>query len=149
MFYHQAMQNQAQLSTNKAAVIRFNREVIERGDQTAFDELMDPAFVNHTAAPGMAPGPEGMRFMFEQVLRPALPDLVVVIHDQVAEGDKVTTRKTISGTHRGSLLGVAATERRVSIEVIDIVRVHEGRYIEHWGVNTLPSVLAALREPLP
>ena len=141
------MPNDAQLNINKAAVVRFNREVIERGDETAFNELMDPAFVNRTAPPGMAPGPEGMRYMFEQVLRPALPDLVVTIHDQVAEGDQVTTRKTISGTHRGSLLGVAATNRSVAIEVIDIVRLQAGRYVEHWGVNTLPSVLAALRQP--
>ena len=146
MFYHQAMQNEAHLKANKAAVVRFNREVIERGNETAFRELMDPAFVNRTAPPGMAPGPDGMLYMFEQVLRPALPDLVVVIHDQVAEGDQVTTRKTITGTHRGSLLGIAATHRTVSIDVIDIVRLRDGRYLEHWGINTLPSVLAALRQ---
>lgn len=68
----------------------------------------------------------------------------VEIHDQIPEGDRVTTRKTIHGTHRGELLGVAATNRRVAIDVIDIVRVVSGRYVEHWGVNTLPSVLAAL-----
>jgi predicted SnoaL-like aldol condensation-catalyzing enzyme len=33
----------------------------------------------------------------------------------------------------------------VAIDVIDIVRLKEGRYVEHWGVNTLPSVLAQLR----
>jgi hypothetical protein len=33
----------------------------------------------------------------------------------------------------------------VAIEVIDIVRLAGGRYVEHWGVNTLPAVLASLR----
>jgi len=40
------------------------------------------------------------------VLRAALPDLHAVIHDQIAEGDKVVTRKTFYGTHRGEFRGV-------------------------------------------
>jgi len=83
---------------------------------------------------------------FQNVLRPALSKLTVTIHDQIAEGDKVTTRKTISGVHTGTLLGIRATGREVSISVIDIVRVEDGRYAEHWGVNTLPNVLAELRK---
>jgi predicted ester cyclase len=133
------------LTANKAVVARFNKEVIERGDEAAFRELMAPDFVNRSAPPGMSNGPEGMIHTFNKILRPALPDLTVEIHDQVAEGDKVTTRKTIRGTHRGELLGVPATNKPVAIDVIDIVRVKDGRYVEHWGVNTLASVLAQLK----
>lgn len=42
-------------------------------------------------------------------------------------------------------MGIDATGRPVRIDVIDIVRVVGGRYAEHWGVNTLPVVLAQLR----
>jgi predicted ester cyclase len=134
------------LSRNKAVVLRFNKEVIERGDEHAFRELIAPEFVNRTAPPGIAAGPEGMFFMRQRVLRLAFPDRRVEIHDQVAEGDKVTTRKTLHGTHLGELQGVAATGQRVAIEVIDIVRVRDGRYVEHWGLNTLPVVVAQLRQ---
>jgi len=133
------------LEQNKIVVLRFNREVIEQGSEAAFNELMDPRFVNRTAPPGVSPGPDGMRFTFEQVLRPAFPDLKVEIHDQIAEGDKVVTRKTLRGTHRGDFFGIPATNRAVAIEVTDIVRVQAGRYIEHWGSNNLPSVIASLR----
>jgi predicted ester cyclase len=135
------------LIANKAAVRRFNLEVIERGNDSAFRELMAPDFVNRTAPAGLPNGPEGMLHMFNRVLRPAFPDLRVEIHEQIAEGDKVTTRKTIHGTHRGEFFGVPATNRRVGIDVIDIVRLEQGRYVEHWGVNTLFSVLASLRDP--
>ena len=134
---------------NKAVVIRFNREVIEKGDLAAFEEIMAPDFVNRTAAPGVSPGPDGMLFVLNQVLRPAFPDLRVEIHDQIAEGDKVTTRKTLRGTHRGTLQGVAPTGRAIAIQVIDIVRLRDGRYAEHWGVNTLPVVVAQLRAESP
>jgi predicted ester cyclase len=138
--------NEETLATNKAAVLRFNSQVIELGNEAAFRELMAQGFVNHSAPPGIDPGQAGMLSMFNQILRPAFPDLKVEIHDQVAEGDKVTTRKTIRGTHHGEFFGIRPTNRLVAIEVIDVVRLENGRYVEHWGVNTLPSVLAALRQ---
>lgn len=129
---------------NKEVVRRFNIEVIQNGDEAEFSALMAPGFVNHAALPGGPNGLESMWNTFQNVLRPALSNLTVTIHDQIAEGDKVTTRKTISGLHTGALLGVPATGREVAIAVIDIVRVQNGQYAEHWGVNTLPAVLAAL-----
>ncbi|MGI3901851.1 MAG: ester cyclase [Janthinobacterium lividum] len=132
-------------SDNKAVVRRFNEAVIEKGDRGAFDTLVDPSFVNRSAPPGAPNGPESLWTTFQTVLRPALADLSVTIHDQIAEGDKVTTRKTIHGTHSGALLGVEPTGRAIAIEVIDIVRVKDGRYVEHWGLNTLPSLVAQLK----
>ncbi len=75
----------------------------------------------------------------------AVPDYHVTVHEMISEGTAVAIRFTARGTHRGELLGIAPTGRHVEINVIDIVRINEGRYVEHWGVNTLPSVLAALR----
>jgi predicted ester cyclase len=69
----------------------------------------------------------------------------VTIHDQIAEGDKVTTRKTVTGIHVGTLMGVEATGRTITVDVIDIVRVADGRYAEHWGMNTLAAALAQLK----
>lgn len=133
------------LDQNKAAVRRFNAEVIEGGSATAFAALMDPDFTNHSAPPGAPQGAEGMWHTFDQVLRPALSDLKVVIHEQLAEGDRVVTRKSITGRHTGAFLGIAPTGRAVEIQVIDIVRLRDGRYLDHWGVNTLAAVLADLR----
>ncbi len=129
---------------NKNVVRRFNKEVIEEGSRAAFRELMDDAFINRSAPPGALNGPESMWNTFESVLRPALSGLQVVIHEQLCDGDRVVTRKTITGTHTGPLMGRAATGKPVSIDVIDIVRVQDGRCVEHWGINTLQSVLAQL-----
>jgi predicted ester cyclase len=73
-----------------------------------------------------------------------------VIHDQIAEGDKVVTRKVFHGTHHGELMGVAPTGREVQIEVIDIVRVEGGQIVEHWNVVDrlgLLQQLGVLPEP--
>ncbi|TMV76768.1 ester cyclase [Thioclava sp. BHET1] len=129
----------------KSVVRRFNRDVIERGDAAAFAALMAEDFINHSAPPGAPKGPEGMWATFETVLRPAISDLRVEIADQIAEGDRVTTRKAITGRLTGPLMGVAPTGAPIRIEVIDIVRIRDGRYAEHWGINSLPAVLASLR----
>ncbi|AGT08799.1 ester cyclase [Paracoccus aminophilus] len=129
---------------NKEVVRRFNIEVIQNGNEAIFHALIAPDFVNHSAPAGMPNGPESMWNTFQNILRPALSNLRVAIHDQIAEEDKVTTRKTISGVHTGTLLGIPATGREIAISVIDIVRVQNGKYAEHWGLNTLSNVLAAL-----
>ncbi len=138
---------ESQLEKNKTVVRRFNKEVIEEGRLDSFKELMDEGFINRTAPADANNGPEGMLNTFNNILRPAFPDMTVTIYEQVAEGDLVTTRKSITGTHTGILMGIPPTGRTVTINVIDIVRVRDGKYFEHWGINTLPAVMAQLAKP--
>lgn len=133
------------LNKNKEIVRRFNIEVIEQGSIDSFIEIMDKDFINRTAPPDMN-NADGMWNTFNNILRPAFPDLTIEIHDQIAEGDKVTTRKSIVGTHRGTLMGIAPTNSRIRIEVIDIVRLRNGKYLEHWGLNTLQTLIADLKK---
>jgi predicted ester cyclase len=128
----------------KAVVARFNRDVIQDGKRDVFDALMAPDFVNWSAPNEALRGAEAMWNTFASVLRPAIGAMRVQIHEQLCDADKVTTRKTISGKHVGTLLGVDATGKDIAIDVIDIVRVRDGRYVEHWGVNTLAAVVAQL-----
>jgi len=64
-------------------------------------------------------------------LRSAFPDLQVHVQEQIAEGEKVATRKVFAGTHRGEFLGVAPTSRVITFEVIDILTVRGGKIAEH------------------
>ena len=131
--------------SNKALVRRFNQQVIEQCNREAFELLVAQDFINRTAATGHPEGRESLWHTFANVLRPGLAELKVSVLDQLAEGDKVTTRKRITGVHAGELLGIPATGRAVLIDVIDIVRIDNGQYVEHWGINSLGSALAALR----
>lgn len=132
-------------AVNKAIVHRFNHQVIENCNRREFEILVAQDFINHSAAAGHDNGREGLWHTFHNVLHSGLSDLQVEVLDQVAENDKVTTRKRITGCHSGPLIGMPATGRAVSIDVIDIVRIGNGQYVEHWGINSLSSVLATLR----
>jgi hypothetical protein len=47
--------------------------------------------------------------------RSAFPDLRITFDEQVAEGDRVVTRWTCRGTHKGELMGVAPTGKQVTV----------------------------------
>ena len=64
----------------------------------------------------------------------AFPDLQVQIDDQVEDGEKVATGETFTGTHKGEFMGIAATGRPVTCNVIDVTGVREGRIVEHSNV---------------
>jgi len=133
------------IEKNKAVVRRFNEAVIERRDLSVMDELFAPDFVNRSVKEGFSGGTDGM-IAFLQLFWAAFTDLKVDIHDQVAEADRVSSRKTIRGTHTGTFMGVPATGREIAIPVIDIVRLKAGRYAEHWNLIDLPGVLKQLQE---
>lgn len=137
-----------QLEKNKEIVRRFNEEVIEKGNLESFNELMDDDFINNSAPKDTDRSSRGMIYTFNTILRPAMPDIKVTIYQLIAEGDWVTTRKNISGTHTGELMGIAATGKKISIDVVDMVRLENGKYKEHWGINNLSAVLAYLRNDL-
>ena len=64
--------------------------------------------------------------------------------DQIAENDKVTTRKEIHGTHKGLFMDIPPTGKKVVIKVIDIIRLHNGQYTDHWACHNISEVLAEL-----
>src|SRR5215510_13693972 len=107
---------------NKAVVRKFVEEVQTKGNLGAIDEMMAVDFVNRSPMPGVPPTREGVKALMGMILA-GIPDMKATIHDQIAEGDRVVTRKTLSGTHSGDLFGVTATGKQISIEIIDILRL--------------------------
>jgi len=129
---------------NKQIVRRFNYEFVEHGDMNSFNELVADNVYNHSAPAASSTGPDGMIYFINVVLRSAFPDLKVEILDQIAEGDRVVTRKILHATHSGDFMGIAPSNKKVSIHVIDIIRLSDGRYVEHWGMSNLADIVKEL-----
>ena len=124
----------------KAVVRRNTQEVENMGNFDAFEELFADAFIDHTPQPWTTPDKSGVRNLYTCV-RAALPDFHAEIHWQLADGDRVTTYKTYYGTHEGQFLGVAPTHRRIYFETVEVMRVHNGKITDHWGVVNLLSLV--------
>jgi steroid delta-isomerase-like uncharacterized protein len=126
--------NSMSAEQNKALVRRFVEEVQSRGNIDALDEICSPEFVNHSAPPGVPSNCEGVK-QLTAMFRQAFPDSYFSVEDMLAEGDKVATRKTFHGSHQGEFMGIPPTGQQVSMELIDIVRIADGRVVEHWAVG--------------
>ena len=127
----------------KDLVRRFVDEYQTGADHRALAELLDPDVIDHSRPPGVAPGAEGVQEQFD-MFRAAFTGFRAEILDQIAQGDKVVTRKLLRGTHTGPFQGIEPTGREVEIHVIDIVRVKDGRIVEHWNCVDRLGLLAQL-----
>lgn len=131
---------------NKQIVARFNKEFIEQGNLESFEELLSDKVINHSAPVGMPNGKESFFNFLNHVLRKGFPNLKVEILGQIAEKDLVTTRKRITATHTGEILGIPASNKEVEINIIDMIRVQDGKYVEHWGQSNFEEVLKQISE---
>jgi len=116
---------------NKIILQRFFQELFNQGNLQAADELVAANYLNHNAVPGETPGREGLK-QFVTYIHSAWADLHFVVEDQIAEGDKVTTRFTITGTHQGEFAGIPATGKQAVIRAINIHHVVDGKIQEAW-----------------
>ena len=121
--------------SNKAIARRFLEEVFGQGKLAVADEILAPDHVDHGpgALPGMPPGPEASK-MLVTGYRNAFPDIHFTIDDQIAEGDKVVTRWTGHGTHKGELAGIPATGKSATVTGMGVDRIVNGKIVESWGI---------------
>jgi predicted ester cyclase len=119
---------------NKALVRRFVDEVQSKGNTDLIDEICSPGFVNHSAPPGLPADREGIKIL-TTMFKGAFPDSYFTVEDMIAEGDKVVTRKMFHGTHEGEFMGIPPSGRPVNVSLIDVVRISDGRVVEHWSVG--------------
>jgi len=136
------MQTTDRLERNKALVRRAYEEIINGHEAEKIREYVTEDAQEHSIL-GEATGIEQLIRGSEALTR-AFPDIHLEIHDIIAEGDKVVTRGTLSGTHRGDFASIPATGRKFSVVEIDIVRIEDGRMAEHWDAIDTASLFSQL-----
>ena len=108
---------------------RFVEEVINKQNLAAADELVAENFVELDPLPGQAQGREGLKQILAMFFA-AFPDLHWTVEEDAAEGDKLWSRFTWRGTHRGDFLGIPATGNHVEVNGVVIDRIVEGRMVD-------------------
>jgi predicted ester cyclase len=105
-------------------------EVCSGRDLGALPDVYHPDFVDHVNALEYR-GHDGARRSVALYMS-LFPDLRFEVDEQVSEGERVASRWTLHGTHRG---------RRVSLTGIVISRFQDGRIIEdHAASDTLELI---------
>ena len=125
------------IETNKRLALRW-LEAIWTADLDApaaagvVEQLVHPDFHNHEAAADRPGGPDGFRETARR-LRRAFAELRIEPLDVIAEAEKVVIRARVSGRDVGPFAGVPVTGREVSVEHTHIVRILDGKVVEHWA----------------
>ena len=123
------------IEEHKALVRRYIEVVWNKKNSAALDGLLAPNYRRYVSATATPLTREGQRQRVTG-FQTAFPDLHFTIEDLFAEGDRVVFRATLRGTHQGVfpfLQGIPPTGKQVMVSVLDVVRVEDGKFAEHWG----------------
>jgi steroid delta-isomerase-like uncharacterized protein len=127
---------------NKDTVRRLYEQVLSKYDFRHIDELLSSDF-HGEGGPSPIEGPQA----FAESIKPyskAFPDSRVVIEDIIAEGDKVCVRGHYTGTHKGELMGIPATNKPIRVAFTDCWELRDGKIVRGWNLMDGASLLQQL-----
>jgi steroid delta-isomerase-like uncharacterized protein len=120
------------MQDNKGVVRRLIEEGMNKNNPRVVEELVAPSFATREQDEMRMVGVDGFKELLA-VYRTAFPDFRLTVSEMIAEGDKVITWATFTGTHRGPLEKLPATGRAVSVKDVDLWRVQNGKVVESWA----------------
>jgi steroid delta-isomerase-like uncharacterized protein len=128
--------------SNKTLIRRFFEQGMNKRDLNVLDEVVASSYVNHDM-PAPGPGPEGLKAVLGMFTE-AFPDMQVTLADVLGEGEKVVTRGSWKGTHKGPFMGVPATGKAVDVKFMDLWRFENGKAVENWVQMDLLGLMQQL-----
>ena len=130
---------------NKSLIRRMVEECIIKGNFGHIEELIGSDYVYNEPTVGEVRGQGGYKQLI-MGYRTAFPDLQFSIDEQIAEGDRVVTCWTATGTQNGELFGIKPTGKRCTVQGILVSRIADGKVVEEhesWDVHGMLRQLGA------
>jgi steroid delta-isomerase-like uncharacterized protein len=143
---HHEKKMTATMAPPREELSRLNRtfvDIFQSGNIDRLDEVTAEDYVDRTPSPGQAADLQGLKDWL-RATRAAFPDARFTIEDELIEGDKIVARSTLSGTHTGAFQGLPPSGKTFAVQSIDILRVRDGKAVEHWGVFDALGLLQQL-----
>ncbi len=137
---------------NKSIVYHWVDEAWNSGNFSSAKALYPASYQLHDdSLPAPVTGPEGL-IGFISTFRRGLPDIHLSIEQMTAEGEVVTWRFWVTGSYTAELLGIPATNQRVSLSGMVMSRFAQGQWVEdyaNWDVFTMLRQLGVIPEMAP
>ena len=114
---------------------RWFNEVWNKKREEAIDEMLTEETVHHGLGGTEnvdVRGVENFKNFFRGFIS-VFPDLNVMVEEVVKDGDRLSARYTVRGTHTGEGLGIAPTNREVEFTGMGIGTVRDGKFVEVWN----------------
>jgi len=125
------------MSDNLRTLAQYS-EAMESGDTEAVYEFWAPEFHSHVtsrvAPERVGDDVRGEEQKWWEQARAAFPDMVFTVNLVIESGDLVVSNWTVQGTHTGAAFyDVPPTGEPVTINGTAIIRLRDGKIVEHWG----------------
>jgi predicted ester cyclase len=117
---------------NEALVRRYFEEGWVKRNLAAVDELMVPNYVEHQIPDGRLTSRHSLKQLLAMYYK-AFPDMKSVLHDILAQDDRVMYRWSVNATHLGDWLGIPPTGNHMRATGITIYRIVGGKALEGWS----------------
>jgi steroid delta-isomerase-like uncharacterized protein len=130
------MAAQGNLDDNKRIVRAFINAAFNRHEADKAAEYMTTDIKWHGGTLGTVEGRDNFAGLIGAIVA-ALPDLTNIEQDIIAERDIVSVRAVVEGTHKGDLLGIPASGKRVKWDAVDVYRIADGKIAEEWAADDL------------
>lgn len=111
------------------------RRILQLVNEQRLDEAFSFYAIDHIYhGPGgqELKGRARIRNLWELFLS-GFPNLSCTVDEVISVGANLVLRWTLHGTHTGQFIGVAATQKKITLPVIQIFRIDDGQLIEAWG----------------
>ncbi len=130
------------MSDNRDLVIKFYK-TFDRGEFETVRNMMAENFAAHLVGiPATLNRDEFIEFGSK--FRQAFPDVSHQFDRSICEDDKVVTSGIFTGTHLGNFQGLPATGQSLSVAVMHIDLVVDGKIVEHWGQGDQAGMMQQL-----
>lgn len=130
-------------NSNKARVLAFYEQVVNAHNVDMVDSFVSNDYKEHQYDTHFMETKRGMKKAFAHYFK-AFPDIKVKVNFMTVEGDIVTSQITTTGTNTGPIYGRPATNRKIEIHGVDIIRFKNGKAVEHWGYQEEGKLLTQL-----
>ena len=139
-------QTEQETQTGNAKVFRAAMEQASRRDHEGFEKYLadEVTFINPMAG---TTNKAGFR-NFHTGLWTGIPDINYRVDRTIAQGDTVVGECTVTGTHKGELAGVAASNRQIEVPVVFVVDFADGkakRWNSYLDTATLLRQIGAMK----
>jgi predicted ester cyclase len=104
------------------------------GDEDLLRQAISDGFVDHTLPPGRPQGPAGPAAACKAFLA-AVPDLKVVVAQQILAGDRVVSHLRFTGHFTGVFKENKGTGQPIDFIATDIVAVRAGKITDNWHLE--------------
>lgn len=131
------------MSEENKALVRGYFDSFSNGDIEATKAIMADNHVFHFPLAD-APMDRNDHAGAQSVFKAAIPDLKFELHDQIAEGDKVVTRFTATGTFTNEFQGLEPSGEGIDFSGTNIMHIVDGKNVEEWDAFDTMALMSQL-----